>query len=150
MNFLEQKINFIEEGKKSNSETIKAAEKDIEEKDKEIYRLRILAERLKKIQAVKYFQNLVSPEHVAGLTNQVRLLDFLNSLSDIIQINFTFSTENMYLANLSLWQTLFLLHGNMDVLGPKKPQPTEDNDQAANPGAADPENVSFDPNKKFM
>jgi hypothetical protein len=140
MNFLTEKIQGLEAEKINNKKLIAEREQDITEKDKEIERLRVLEERLKKLQTVKYHENLVSPERVAGLTNQVTLKDFLESFDGLIPISYTFDTKTIKLGELSLWQAIFLLFGDIDTLGQKKP--AEDLGPAPN--------VAFDANKKFI
>src|SRR4030067_3006250 len=108
-NFRTEKIKNLEIEKISSKKLISESEQNIKERDKEIERRGILEERLKKISTVSYFENLVSPERVAGLSNKVRLRDLLDSLNDCMQINYTFLEGNIGMGNLINCQDLYLL-----------------------------------------
>jgi len=143
MNFLNSKIQNLEIEKTDSRKLIAESEQSIAEKDAEIVRLRVLDERLRKIVTIKYYENLVSPERIAGLSNQITLGDFLGSLSGCLEIRYNFSEENMNLANLTIWQALYLLFGDLD-------QPQQAPAGPPFGKVADPENVFFDSSKKFL
>ena len=144
MNFLTEKIKNLEGEKTDSKKLIAESEQSIVEKDKEIKRLEILKERLKKVSTIKYYENLGDVERVTDLNNRINLGDFLDTLSNLLDIRYFFSESNLNLRTLTIWQILFLLFGDFEQ--PQQP-PAENH---SNLNVVDPENISFNPNKKFM
>lgn len=140
---LQIRIKNLEEEKIQNRQLISENEKTIDVLDMEIEELRVLESRLKKIYSVKNFKDLGAALEVSVLCNKVNIRQFIECLNDLLGSNFQFSLKQTQIADLTIWQGLFLLFGDLNELNQKKSGPTGD------PGAVDPLNVSFDPNKKF-
>jgi hypothetical protein len=144
-NFLSQKINALKEGQIQSRQVISENEKAINILDDEIQRLTVLESRLKKIYSVRNFKDLGAALEVSILVNKINLRLFTERLNDLLGTNFQFSIEQTQLADLTLWQFLFLIFGDLDELNKKKSEPPKD------VGAVDPEKLenSFDKNKRF-
>jgi hypothetical protein len=143
---LQTKIRELEEGKVQSRQLISENEKTIDVLDMEIEKLKVLESRLGKIYSVKNYKDLGAALEVSLLCNKVNIRQFVEYLNDLLGSTFQFSLKQNQIADLTIWQGLYLLFGNLSELDQKKSGP------AGDPGAVDPEKIenSFDPNKKFM
>ena len=137
-NPLRKKIKNLEEGQGQSRQLILENEENIETLDVEIQKLRDLELRLKKIYWVKNYKDLGSALQVSLLVNKITIRDFVEHLNYLLESNFQFSQGQSMLADLSVFQGLYLLFSNelpLSGLDSNKPlnEPNED------PGPETPE-----------
>ena len=111
------KIEAIKQDISRTDEGIKESAQDILEKQKEIERLTAIEERFKKIHMIKHYENIGKTDEIAKLANNVRVMDFLNSLKDVMNVDFQWSISIQPIAQLSLWQGMYLFYGDIESLG---------------------------------
>lgn len=111
-NPLRTKIKNLEEGKGQSQQLISENEKNIDTLDQEIQRLEDLEMRLRKIFWVKNYKDLGSALQVSLLVNKITIRDFVEHLNYLLESNFQFSQGQSMLADLTVFQGLFLLFSN--------------------------------------
>lgn len=124
---IEEKILVAENTIVSSKQNIQALETEIQAQQKELERLRILEERLHRIEAIRYWENTGDTERITHLANQTKLRDFLHELGKITDIRYSPSLSEMKLSQLSIWQILFFLFGDYSELEKKIKNITSEN-----------------------
>jgi hypothetical protein len=120
---IESRIKLAQEIIQANEKNIEAQRGDIETQKREIDSLSILQKRLKRIQAVKHHENVGNSEDIIRLANTKNVADFVEELSNVIDIRVQPSVSEMPLLRLTVWQALFLLFGDHDKITKNLSQP---------------------------
>jgi hypothetical protein len=135
-NPLQVRIKDLEEGKGQSRQKISENEKNIDTLDQEIRKLRDLELRLKKIFWVKNYKDLGSALQVSLLVNKTTIRDFVEHLNYLLESNFQFSQGQSMLADLTVFQGLFLLFSNelsLSELDSNKPLNEPEDPKSENP-----------------
>jgi hypothetical protein len=102
-------IRELEQGKAQSQQLISENKKTIDIYDREIEKLRDLESRLKRIYWVKNYKDLGSALEVSSFVNKITLRELTEALNFLTGSNFQFSISQSIIANLTIFQALFIL-----------------------------------------
>jgi hypothetical protein len=108
-NPFQAQIRELEQGKAQSQQLISENKKTIDIYDREIEKLRDLESRLKRIYWVKNYKSLGSALEVSSLVNKTTLRELASALNILTGANFQFSLSQSTLADLTVFQALFII-----------------------------------------
>lgn len=115
---IDEKIRAAQEIIEANEKNIELQRRDIDRQRQEIEKLSLLQKRLQWIHAIRYRENSGNLEHIASLANKTKVKDFLQDL-DLLVNTRDIGISDMPLLQLTLWQMLYLLYGDLTELDKK-------------------------------
>jgi hypothetical protein len=115
---LEEKIRAAQEIIQANEKNIEAQRGDIDKQRQDIENLSLLQQRLQRIHVIRYLENLGNFEHIASLANKTIVKDFLQDLDLLVDTRAP-GISDLPLLQLTLWQMLYLLYGDLTELDKK-------------------------------
>lgn len=123
-NIFKTKIKDIEEEIERDAKKIEETNATIDNRKAEIERLAVLRNRLIQIHRIRVQEDLGNCLRISVLANKVTLKDFLDSLADVLDFQYTTPISSIPITNLTMWQALFLFHGDLNEMN--KDEATED------------------------